>query len=58
MSDQNHGRSNKLPIEKNHFLFLFPKKSISFDLGCASVNRNSWRCNPESLGVNRSAYYP
>ena len=27
-------------------------------LGCASVNRNSWGGDPESLGANRSAYYP
>ena len=25
---------------------------------CASVNRNSWGDDPESLGANRSAYYP
>ena len=25
---------------------------------CASVNRHSWGGDPESLGVNRSAYYP
>ena len=26
--------------------------------GCASVNRNSWGGDPESLWANRSAYYP
>ena len=26
--------------------------------GFASVNRNSWGGDPESLGANRSAYYP
>ena len=33
-----------------------PKSSI--DLDCTSVNRNSWGGDPESLGANRSAYYP
>ena len=27
-------------------------------LGCTSVSRNSWGGDPESLGANRSAYYP
>ena len=31
---------------------------VPIDLGCASVNRNSWGGNPESLGTNRSAYNP
>ena len=31
---------------------------VSIDLGCGLVNRNSWGGNPESLGANRSAYYP
>ena len=30
----------------------------SIDRGCPSVNRNSWGGDPESLGANRSAYYP
>ena len=33
-----------------------PKNSI--DPGWASVNRNSWGGDPESLGTNRCAYYP
>ena len=28
------------------------------DLGCVSVNRNSWGGDPESFKANRSAYYP
>ena len=31
---------------------------VPIDLGCASVNRNSWGVDPESLGANRSAYSP
>ena len=31
---------------------------IPIDLGFASVKRNSWGGDPESLGANRSAYYP
>ena len=30
----------------------------SIDLGFASVNRNSWGGDSESLGANRPAYYP
>ena len=32
--------------------------SINSLPGCASVNRNSWGGDPESLRKNRSAYYP
>ena len=35
-----------------------PGNRLSIDLGCASVNRNSWGGDDESLGENRSAYYP
>ena len=28
------------------------------DLGCASVKRNTWGGDPESLWANRSVYYP
>ena len=38
------------------FRIASPRASI--DLGCASFNRNSWGDDPESLGANRSAYYP
>ena len=47
---------NRLPICLLRFEMVSPK--ISIDLGCASVNKNSWGGNPESLGENRSAYYP
>ena len=33
-------------------------KKLPIDLGCASVNRNSWGSDPKSLGVIRFAYYP
>ena len=35
-------------------LSIFPLRF----LGCTSVNRNSWGGDPESLGANKSAYYP
>ena len=38
--------------------FRIASQKISFDLGCASVNRNSWGGDPESLWANKSAYYP
>ena len=33
-------------------------KKISIGLGCVSVNINSCRGDPESLGANRSPCYP
>ena len=68
--DQTHGRTNQLPIKIIFFSFekLWYNKTnndwslgwsrVSIDLGCASVNRNSWGSDPESLRANRSAYYP
>ena len=47
---------NKLSICPWRYSIASPK--ISIDLGCASVNRNSWGSDPESLRANRSAYYP
>ena len=47
---------NRLSICPLRFRIASPKFPI--DLGCASVNRNSWGGDPESLGANRSAYYP
>ena len=38
--------------------FRIASPRIPIDLGCASVNRNCWGGDPESLGANRSAYYP
>ena len=38
--------------------FRIASPIVPIDLGCASVNRNSWGGDPESLGANRSAYYP
>ena len=38
--------------------FRIASPRVPIDLGCASVNRNSWGGDPESLGANRSAYYP
>ena len=47
---------NRLSICPLRFMITSPK--VSIDLGCVSVNRNSWGGDPESLGANRSAYYP
>ena len=38
--------------------FRIASPRVPIDHGCASVNRNSWGGDPESLGANRSAYYP
>ena len=38
--------------------FRITSPRVPIDLGCASVHRNSWGGDPESLGANRSAYYP
>ena len=38
--------------------FRIASRRVPIDLGCTSVNRNPWGGNPESLGANRSAYYP
>ena len=38
--------------------FRITSPRVPIDLGCASVNRNSWGGDPESLRANRSAYYP
>ena len=38
--------------------FRIASPRVPIDLGCASVNRNSWGGDPESLGANRSACYP
>ena len=47
---------NRLSICPLRFRIVSPR--VPIDLGCASVNRNSWGGDPESLGANRSAYYP
>ena len=47
---------NRLSICPLGFRIASPR--VSIDLGCASVNRNSWGGDPESLRANRSAYYP
>ena len=47
---------NNLSICPLRFRIASPR--VPIDLGCASVNRNSWGGDPESLGANRSAYYP
>ena len=46
---------NRLSICPLRFRIASPR--VPIDLGCASVNRNSWGGDPESLGANRSAYY-
>ena len=38
--------------------FRIASPKISIELGLASVNSYSWGGDPESLGANRSAYYP
>ena len=47
---------NKLSICPLRFRIASPR--VPIDLRCASVNRNSLGGDPESLGANRSAYYP
>ena len=47
---------NRLSTCPLRFRIASPRDPI--DLGCTSVNRNSWGGDPESLGDNRSAYYP
>ena len=47
---------NRLTICPLRFRIASP--GVPIDLGFASVNRNSWGGDPESLGANRSAYYP
>ena len=47
---------NRLSICPLRFRIASPR--VPIDLSCASVNRNSWGGDPESLGANRSAYYP
>ena len=47
---------NRLSICPLRFRIASPR--VPIDLGCTSVNRYSWGCDPESLGANRSAYYP
>ena len=47
---------NRLSICPLRFRIASPR--VPFDFGCASVNRNGWGGDPESLGANRSAYYP
>ena len=46
---------NRLSICPLRFRIASPR--VFIDLG-ASVNRNSWGGDTESLGANRSAYYP
>ena len=38
--------------------FRIASPNISIDLGYALANSNFWGGDPESLGANRSAYYP
>ena len=47
---------NRLSICPLTFRIASPK--IAFDLSCASVSRNSWGGDAESLEANRSAFYP
>ena len=47
---------NRLSICPLRFRIAYPR--VTIDLGFASVNRNCWGGDPESLGANRSAYYP
>ena len=44
---------NRLLICPLRFRIASPR--VSIDLGCASVNKNSWGVDPDSLGANRSA---
>ena len=47
---------NRLSICPLRFRIASPR--VPINLGCASVNRISWGGDPESLGANKSAYYP
>ena len=47
---------NRLSICPLRYRNASPRVSVNF--GCALVNRNSWGGDPESLGANRSAYFP
>ena len=47
---------NRLSICPLRFRIASP--GVPIDLGFPSVKRNYWGGDPESLGVNRSAYYP
>ena len=38
--------------------FRIASPRVPIDLGCASVNTNSWGGDPESQGAKISAYYP
>ena len=38
--------------------FRIASPRVPIDLSCASVNKNSWEGDPESLVANRSAYFP
>ena len=42
---------NRLSIFPLRLRIASPR--VPIDLGCASVNINSWGSNPESLGANR-----
>ena len=63
---QTNGRTNQLPFNRleGNRLSICPlrlriaSRRVPIDLGCASVNRNAWGGDPESLGANRSANYP
>ena len=47
---------NRLSIFPVRFRIASPK--ISIDIGCDSVNKNSWGSDPESLRAKRSADFP
>ena len=47
---------NRLSICPLKFRMAYP--GVPIHLGFASVKRKSWGGDPESLGANRSAYYP
>ena len=47
---------NRLSIWPLRFRIASPR--VPIDLRCASVNRNSFGGDLESLGANRSAYCP
>ena len=53
MTDPSGNRLSICPLR-----FRIASPGVPIDLGCTSVNRNSWGGAPESLGANRSAYYP
>ena len=45
-------------LEGNRQIYLPLEIQDRLPKSFASVNRNSWGGDPESLGANRSAYYP